>query len=598
VKPFDLSARRHHGADAAVAEAEHHLDHGRFRRLEMAGGGGLAQHQRDLLLGHRRRLTRAHRNEPQDQVARRTEEAFRRPARPGHHLQKPGQPCGEIFGPAERQPLRHQLAEDQREIGDEDHDRGKADRFRIIGGPAWERLEVLRQRVGERGAAEGAGDDADDGDADLHSGEKASGIALQLERHPGAVAPELGGMLEPRLARRHHGHLRHGEEAVQQDQQEYDGDLQPQHGESARLASSGPTIRATREYCAADTSRHGYDPVGYVEPARSIRVGFAFRPARRKILTLPTTAEASLASVATIELISGGGELSALVRSKDWAQTPLGPIETWPQSLRTVVQIMLGSRYAMWMGWGADLIFFYNDAYRPTLGIKHSWALGASARQVWREIWPDIGPRIDLVLQHGEATWDEGLLLFLERHGFPEETYHTFSYSPLRDDRGAVGGMLCVVTEETDRVIGERRLRVLRELAAGIATTRKPDELFDAIRTSLGAHRHDMPFTLTYAFEADGRYARLVSSSGVGKGDPIAAPMIDSSDTAAPWPIGALRATLTPTLIEDLANFPALPSGAWDIPPRQAIAFPLAQQGQTSPAGVFIAGINPYRPLD
>ncbi|HJT07100.1 MAG TPA: ATP-binding protein [Stellaceae bacterium] len=315
-------------------------------------------------------------------------------------------------------------------------------------------------------------------------------------------------------------------------------------------------------------------------------------------MTLPTTAEASLASVATTELISGGGELSALVRSKDWAQTPLGPIETWPQSLRTVVQIMLGSRYAMWMGWGDHLIFFYNDAYRPTLGIKHSWALGASARQVWREIWPDIGPRIDLVLQHGEATWDEGLLLFLERHGFPEETYHTFSYSPLRDDRGAVGGMLCVVTEETDRVIGERRLRVLRELAAGIATTRKPDELFDAIRTSLGAHRHDMPFTLTYAFEADGRYARLVSSSGVGKGDPIAAPMIDSSDTAAPWPIGALRATLTPTLIEDLANFPALPSGAWDIPPRQAIAFPLAQQGQTSPAGVFIAGINPYRPLD
>jgi signal transduction histidine kinase/DNA-binding response OmpR family regulator len=302
--------------------------------------------------------------------------------------------------------------------------------------------------------------------------------------------------------------------------------------------------------------------------------------------------------VTTTELISGGGELGSLVRSKNWAQTPVGPIDAWPQSLRTVVQIMLGSRYAMWMGWGDDLSFFYNDAYRPTLGVKHSWALGASARQVWREIWPDIGPRVDLVLQRGEATWDEGLLLFLERHGFSEETYHTFSYSPLRDDRGVVGGMLCVVTEETDRVIGERRLRVLRELAAGIATTRKADELFDAIRTSLGAHRHDMPFTLTYAFEEDRRYARLVSSSGVGKGDPIAVPLIDCNDAAAPWPIGALRATLAPTLIETLAKFPSLPVGAWDIPPRQAIAFPLAQQGQTSPAGVFIAGINPYRPLD
>jgi signal transduction histidine kinase/DNA-binding response OmpR family regulator len=297
--------------------------------------------------------------------------------------------------------------------------------------------------------------------------------------------------------------------------------------------------------------------------------------------------------------MTGGGELGALMRAKDWSRAPVGPVETWPQSLRTVVQIMLGSRYAMWMGWGDDLTFFYNDAYRPTLGVKHPWALGASAREVWREIWPDIRPRIEIVLQRGEATWDEGLLLFLERHGFPEETYHTFSYSPLRDDDGAIGGMLCVVTEETDRVIGERRLRVLRELAAGIAATRKAGEVFDAVGTCLAAHKHDMPFTLTYAFTDQGKRARLVSSSGIGMNDPAAVPVIECDDGAAPWPIGALRTTLTPALAENLTEkFTALPVGAWDIPPREAIAFPLAQQGQTSPAGVFIAGINPYRPLD
>ena len=126
---------------------------------------------------------------------------------------------------------------------------------------------------------------------------------------------------------------------------------------------------------------------------------------------------------------------------------------------------MLDSRYAMWMLWGPELTFFCNDAYLPTVGIKGAWVLGSRSDKVWEEIWPDIGPRIAQVLERGQATWDEGLLLFLERSGFPEETYHTFSYSPVYDDDSRISGMLCVVTEVTDRVIGERRLRVLRDLA-------------------------------------------------------------------------------------------------------------------------------------
>ena len=119
---------------------------------------------------------------------------------------------------------------------------------------------------------------------------------------------------------------------------------------------------------------------------------------------------------------------------------------------------MLGSRFSMWMAWGPELTFFCNDAYRrDTLGKKYPWALGKPRREVWAEIWHDIGPRIETVIATGVATWDEALMLFLERSGYTEETYHTFSYSPLTDDDGAVAGMLCVVSEDTERVIGERR---------------------------------------------------------------------------------------------------------------------------------------------
>jgi hypothetical protein len=164
--------------------------------------------------------------------------------------------------------------------------------------------------------------------------------------------------------------------------------------------------------------------------------------------------------------LRGGGEMGSRMRALDWARTPLGPVSEWPQSLKTVVRVMLDSRYAMWMLWGPELTFFCNDAYLPTVGIKRDWVLGARSDKVWEEIWPDIGPRIAHVLENGEATWDEGLLLFLERSGFSEETYHTFSYSPVYDDDSRIAGMLCVVTEVTERVIGERRLRVLRDLAA------------------------------------------------------------------------------------------------------------------------------------
>ena len=163
--------------------------------------------------------------------------------------------------------------------------------------------------------------------------------------------------------------------------------------------------------------------------------------------------------------LAGGGESGARLRAVDWSRTALGPPQHWPRSLKTMVRMMLDSRYAMWMLWGPELTFFCNDAYLPTVGIRRDWVMGARSDKVWAEIWPDIWPRIEQVLTRGESTWDEALQLFLERSGFPEETYHTFSYSPVYDDDSRIAGMLCVVTEVTERVLGERGLTLLRDLA-------------------------------------------------------------------------------------------------------------------------------------
>ncbi len=218
---------------------------------------------------------------------------------------------------------------------------------------------------------------------------------------------------------------------------------------------------------------------------------------------------------------------------------------------------------------------------------------------MWAEIWPDIGPRLEAVLRTGEATWDEALVLFLHRSGYLEETYHTFSYSPLRDDAGAIAGHLCVVMEETERVIGERRLTTLRELASQLAGLSEERDVLAAASRTLGANLHDLPFTLTYLFDDDGGTAKLAGASGIAAGHAAAPDVLDPADADAPWPAAALLAGGESVLVPHLPrHFPPLPCGAWDQPARGAKLVPIARQGQGRPAGFLIAGLNPYRRLD
>lgn len=297
-------------------------------------------------------------------------------------------------------------------------------------------------------------------------------------------------------------------------------------------------------------------------------------------------------AVPTDDLFAGGGEMGRRMREYDWASHPLGPPERWPQSFRTAIRILLTSRYAMWLGWGEGFWFFYNDTYQPTLGMKDERALGARTEEVWSEVWPAIESRATIVFGKREATWDEGLRLFLQRSGYREETYHTFSYSPLANDDGSVGGMLCVVTEETERVIGQRRLAMLRELAAELAQTKTEDEVFAAAQRCMTAHPEDVPFALAYALEPQSDAARLVRTHGIEPGHPIA-PVVLHGD--APWPVRELLARRE-LIVTDLSTQADLPTGVWDRPPSRAVIVPLQEAGQSRPSGFLVVGLNPYRP--
>ena len=283
-------------------------------------------------------------------------------------------------------------------------------------------------------------------------------------------------------------------------------------------------------------------------------------------------------------LFPGDSVMAAEMRRHDWASTPLGPPQTWPQALRTAVSILLTSRFEMWLGWGPALHFFYNDAYIPTLGAKHPQALGRPVADVWSEIYDDVKDRFAAVLGEGVSTWDEALLLLLERHGYPEETYHTFSYSPLPGEDGAPGGLICIVTEVTEPVIGERRLESLRSLATALLNAQSRDDLHRAARAALGQIDRDFPFAFLQLFDD--------APPAVKEGGE------EQRLRGAPWPYDKVRATgqALRVPLADLLEDP--PLGAWDRAPREVLLTPVRKSGADVVDGCLVLGLNPCRPDD
>ena len=295
--------------------------------------------------------------------------------------------------------------------------------------------------------------------------------------------------------------------------------------------------------------------------------------------------------------LAGGGAVGALMRSMDWSTSPLGSVESWPQSLRTSVSTCLNSRFAILIWWGPDLIMLYNDAYREIIAGKHPAALGRPGRECWPEIWDIIWPMLRSVIENGEATWSDDLLLLLERHGYPEECYFTFSYSPIRDESGAVGGVFTPVAETTERVIGERRLCTLRDLASRGSIARSPAEACRVAAETLLANLYDVPFAALYLYSKDRSQAALAATAGVAPGSFIS-PRVISFDCENPGLLGRTAATSRIEKIGGLSSLGAVPGGAWPVSPDSAIVLPLVSPGQPLPSGFLVAGISPRKRLD
>ena len=292
--------------------------------------------------------------------------------------------------------------------------------------------------------------------------------------------------------------------------------------------------------------------------------------------------------------LAGGGELGAMMRAFDWAATPLGPPQSWPQSLKTAVRIMLTSRQPFWIGWGEELTYLYNDAYKTIIGGKHGRALGRPTAEVWREIWPEIGPMLARAMG-GEGAYVEQQLLIMERHGYREETYYTFSYSPIPDDDGSPGGIICANTDDTRRVIGERQIALLQELAARTSAARSWREACELSAAAFAADPRDLAFAAIHMLDRESEQLMLAAVHGIAAGHPAAPLRLDAQTSIA---AEALRTCQVRMIEGARARFDALPTGAWDEPPDQIVLLPIPAAGEHGRAGVLTVGLNPFRQLD
>jgi PAS domain S-box-containing protein len=353
------------------------------------------------------------------------------------------------------------------------------------------------------------------------------------------------------------------------------------------------------------------DPVVLRQQAREI--GAAAWVAKSKLGTdlIPTLQEtianrnrdtAGETSSSPRHFSNGGGEMGERIRSLDWSKTILGPVDRWPESLKTAVRICIGSRNPIVVWWGRSALSqFYNDAYISFLGSKkHPVFLGQSARECWSEIWETVGPMLERVFTTGDATWSEDLLLVLNRNLPREEGYFTFSYSPIWNDAGTVDGIFCACYETTARVIGDRRLRTLRDLGRTVSAAKTSEEACNSAAKILESNPADIPFALLYLLDDDERRARLTARAGFA-GESAASPAV--IDLTAPadasvWPLKQVLDTGSVEVVSNLSQrFERLPGGAWPESPESAVVVPIAS-GQSRPTGFLVAGLSPRRIVD
>jgi signal transduction histidine kinase/DNA-binding response OmpR family regulator len=298
-------------------------------------------------------------------------------------------------------------------------------------------------------------------------------------------------------------------------------------------------------------------------------------------------------------VLQGGGEMGERMRAIDWSCTVLGPVSSWPLSLRTCVRIVLTSRQPMFVWWGNELINLYNDAYKTIVGGKHPQALGQPARVVWREIWHEVGPLAEAAMRRNEGAYEKARLLIMERNGYEEETYYTFSYSPVPGDEGGVGGIICANTDDTEKIVGTRQVRTLRDLAARTSDARSAETACARAAESLAQNPWDLPFALLYLTGEDRRSAQLVACAGIDAAHAAAPATILLDDDNGVWPLAEALRSSSPVLVAPpRALRDGLPSGAWHRMPERIATVRILPTGERGRAGLLVAGLSPHRLFD
>ena len=300
-----------------------------------------------------------------------------------------------------------------------------------------------------------------------------------------------------------------------------------------------------------------------------------------------------------LAFLAGGGEMGSLIRAMDWAKTSLGPVAGWPQSLRTTVSICLASDLPICVIWGPGLVQLYNDAYRVICGNKHPHSLGQNFSECWKEAWPVIGEAHNSALA-GDKAFLEVQQIFLERHGYVEECFFTFSFSPIRDEAGRVGGLFHPVIEMTAQMLSERRTRALRDLAFQTSKAKSVSEALLLSAQTLAQYDLDLPFTLLYALEPHGDQARLVSSTGL-QADTVASlsTVCFGEEERTFWPLEEVVRSGSAVQIDDVRQRIGPASfGPYPESPNAALALPITPTGADRTAAIFIAGVSSRLPMN
>jgi len=289
----------------------------------------------------------------------------------------------------------------------------------------------------------------------------------------------------------------------------------------------------------------------------------------------------------------GGGEMARAIKAMDWSQSPLGPMDSWPQSLRTTVSLVQASNSPISLSWGPGHVQIYNDGYWPICGAKHPTSMGQDFRECWASAFPVIGEAYATAWS-GKSAYLEKMRMFLDRYGFLEETWFTFSFSPITDESGGIGGLFHPVTELTNQMLSERRTRTLRDLAgrAGRGTT--VGDVFAGSVQVLAEAGLDLPFVLFYLVEKEGSQARLAGHSGLPPGTPASPELVDlRAPGRLPWSIGDVASNGAVVQMDDAAECLAgMTVGPYPENPKMAFALPIRQPGSELPAAVMVAGVS------